>query len=78
MIKKIVLWISSNTYLQLFLGLVVLATGLIDAWVTMDGHLFSGAPGAHHGVVLIGLWHVMKAVAEMIESFDYLRDGANG
>jgi len=36
----------------------------------VNGNFHSG-----HGVVLIGVWHLFRSLAEIVESFDYFKEG---
>lgn len=66
---------SCPLHVHLFLGLMVMATGLSEAWQTLYDDILSGNFGGHHGVIVLGLWHLLGSVAEIAESFDYLEQG---
>ena len=63
--------LAHNPYLQAFVAAVILATGVSEM---IDS--FGEGIGAHHGVALIGLWHFLKALAEIGESMEHLHKAA--
>ena len=61
--------------LHLFLGAVVALTGLMEVGETLQDDFVNGNFHSGHGVVLIGVWHLFRSLAEIVESFDYFKEG---
>jgi hypothetical protein len=66
--------VARNAWMHFFLGIVVLASGLADFGMTLLSDLMKGSFHIGHGVVLIGIAHALRALAEIVESFDYLNE----
>ncbi|MBT3373019.1 MAG: hypothetical protein HOF91_22380 [Rhodospirillaceae bacterium] len=73
--KRWIRALARNRILHLFLGTVVALTGLWEVGETLGQDLLSGEFHGGHGVVLIGLWHMARALAEIVEASDYLDEG---
>ena len=72
--RPVITIIANHRWINLFIGLIVLVAGgaelsdnLIHDWRQKELHL-----GAAHGIVVYGFWHVLRALAEIFESFEYL------
>jgi predicted membrane channel-forming protein YqfA (hemolysin III family) len=72
LIKSTIKNIASNKYAHLFLGIVVLCSGVFEAYETIEEDIESLSLKGHHGVIILGAWQMFRAIAEIIESFDYL------
>ena len=55
-----------NPHLEAIIGLVIMATGIIEAGDTMFEDVTSGAIGAHHGMILLGFAHAIKAIPAIL------------
>jgi hypothetical protein len=73
--KRLIRALARNCYLHLFLGAVVALSGLLEIGQTLVEDLSSGNIHSGHGVVLLGLWHLARALAELVEASDYLNEG---
>jgi len=73
--KKWIITLAGNSYLHLFLGAVVALTGLMEVGETLQDDFVNGKFHSGHGVVVIGVWHLFRSLAEIVESFDYLKEG---
>lgn len=73
--KRAIVALACNRYLHLFLGTVVALTGLAEVAATLGEDLLSGKVRGGHGVVLLGLWHMARSLAELVEAADYLKEG---
>ena len=73
--KSIIRSVARNKYFHLFLGLVTVFAGLNEAWDTISEDFTTGNFHSAHGVVAIGIWHLCRSVAELIEASDYLNEG---
>jgi len=72
--RPVITIIANHRWINLFIGLIVLVAGgaelsdnLIHDWQQKELNL-----RAAHGVALLGFWHVLKAFADIFESFEYL------
>lgn len=60
--------IVENRYLHLIVGVLVILSAFdelleeFQTWSEFDGL------ETHHGIALVGLWHVVKALSEIYES----------
>ncbi|MBF0621677.1 MAG: hypothetical protein HQL54_07085 [Magnetococcales bacterium] len=73
--KKIIHRLAHNPYATLFVGIVVCLTGFIEVWETIVEDLAEGDVSGHHGVMVLGFWHMIRAIAEIIHSTEYLDGG---
>lgn len=55
-----------NPWFEAILGLIIMAAGLTEAWDTLFEDVSTGNVGGHHGVILLGLVHTVKAVPAII------------
>ena len=58
-----------NPWVELLLGIIIFSTGLMEAGDDMLADITSGNLGAHHGVMLLGLAHAIKAVPVLLAGF---------
>lgn len=75
MLKRLIMIIAHSKYSHIFLGLIVVAAGLGEVMETIAEDFSSGNIHSGHGVVILGVWHVLKALGELIEGSDYLDEG---
>ena len=73
--KEIVLWVAKNKFLHIFLGLITVYAGFSETWETLAKDISSGQIKGGHGVILIGVLHLLRSIAEFIEAADYLEEG---
>ena len=73
--KKIIFYIAGNKWSHLFLGIIVLVSGVIEVKDTFVDDFSTGTLRAGHGVVLIGVFHFLKALGEFVDSLDYIKEG---
>jgi hypothetical protein len=73
--KRAIKAIADNGYAHIFLGVVVAFSGGWEVADTLVEDIKSGHIQSGHGVFLIGIWHILKAVGELVESTDYLSEG---
>jgi hypothetical protein len=57
---------------NIIIGIILLLTGLSEAWETLSEDIMSGNFGAHHGVIVFGLFKVLASLPEMFEGLEYL------
>ncbi|NQU58814.1 MAG: hypothetical protein HQ513_16420 [Rhodospirillales bacterium] len=58
-----------NPYFEAVIGIILLITGLAEAGDSIYEDVTSGNVGAHHGVILLGFVHVLKAIPVILSSF---------
>ena len=73
--KSIIRFVARNKFLQLFLGIVTLFAGINEAWDTLTVDFTTGNFHSAHGVIAIGIWHMCRSFAEIVEASDYLKEG---
>jgi hypothetical protein len=73
--KEIILWVAKNKFLHIFLGLITVYAGFSETWETLAKDISSGQIKGGHGVIFIGVLHLLRSTAEFIEAADYLEEG---
>ncbi len=61
-----------NPYVNVFIGLILLLSGLYEAWGTLYEDAISANFGTNHGVIIFGLFHVLKQIPDMFEGLDHI------
>ncbi len=61
--------ITKNPSINILVGIIFLATGLVETWRELDNLTI----GTHHGAIFFGLLHVLKYFPDFIEGADYLQ-----
>jgi len=61
-----------NPYLNILIGVILLYSGFSEAWHEF-GELKEITIGAHHGIILFSILHILKAVPEIFEGLEYLQ-----
>jgi len=57
-----------NPYFEAVIGIILLTTGLAEAGDSIYEDVTSGNVGAHHGVIVLGFVHVLKAIPAILSS----------
>ena len=73
--KKIIFYVAKNKYLHIFLGLMTVYAGISEVWETIYDDFRSANIKAGHGVVFVGILHLLRSFSEFVESADYLEEG---
>tara|TARA_E500000318_G_scaffold77626_3_gene72407 strand:+ start:9969 stop:10256 length:288 start_codon:yes stop_codon:yes gene_type:complete len=73
-IKKFIISIATNKFLHLFLGLMTVYAGASEAWETIVDDFSSAHIRASHGVIFLGAYHLLRSLAEFVESADYFKE----
>jgi hypothetical protein len=60
--------IAQNTYLNLGVGLALLASGVTESITQFTEGGFE--LGAHHGMVVLGLFHTLKSLTDVFEGLE--------
>ena len=67
--------IVENPYLNVVVGIVFLCSGISET-VEEFRHSDNVNFGAHHGVILFSILHILKTVPHFLEGLDYLEKGS--
>ncbi|OQY49077.1 MAG: hypothetical protein DRR08_06315 [Candidatus Parabeggiatoa sp. nov. 2] len=67
-IKKFV----ESPSVNIIIGIILLLTGLSEAWETLSEDIMNGNFGAHHGVIIFGLFKVLESLSDMFEGLEHL------
>jgi hypothetical protein len=73
--KEIILWVAKNKFLHIFLGLITVYAGFSEIWETLAKDISSGHIRGGHGVIFVGVLHLLRSISEFIEAADYLEEG---
>ena len=65
--------IINNPIVNFMVGVILIASGFEEAETTLIGDLKTSGPRSHHGVGILGAWHMLKAVLDLFEGRDRLR-----
>ena len=57
---------AKNPHLEALIGILIMATGIIEAGDTIFEDITSGNVGAHHGMILLGFAHAFKAIPAIL------------
>jgi len=75
--KRLSRWIRrlvDNPYAKLLVGVILLVTGLHEAWATLRADLIHLNLKAHHGVMVLGLFHILTAIPDLLEAAEDLSE----
>jgi len=70
-VKHFKKWIESP-YVNIIIGMILFLSGLSEAWGTLSEDIMNGNFGARHGVIIFGLFHVLKCIPDMFEGVEHL------
>ncbi len=65
---------SESKYLKLTVGLILLGSGLHEAWETLAEDLSNLNVGAHHGVMVLGVFHILQTLPDIIVGLKHVKD----
>jgi len=54
--------IAKSSYVELVVGVILVATGLFEAGESLFADIAEGDVGMHHGIIVLGLAHAIKAL----------------
>ena len=69
-IKQSVTKIVRNDYLMLAMGIVICIDSFGMVWHVFYENFLSMNWATHHSILALGLFHVLRAVANIFDSFD--------
>jgi hypothetical protein len=61
-----------SPYVNIIIGLILLLSGLNEAWETLSEDIMNGNFGSRHGVIILGFFHVLKSINEMFEGVEHM------
>jgi translation elongation factor EF-4 len=61
-----------SPYVNIIIGLILLLSGLNEAWDTLSEDIMNGNFGSRHGVIIFGFFHVLKSISEIFKGFEYM------
>jgi hypothetical protein len=64
--KKIV----KSPYVNIIIGIILLLSGLNEAWETLSEDIMNGNFSTRHGVIIFGLFHVLKCIPDIFEGLE--------
>ncbi len=67
---------AENPYLNVFIGLILFATGFAEAGEAFVEDIVDLRVGAHHGVMLFGFVHAFKSLPAIILGIELFLHGA--
>ncbi|MEW8691848.1 MAG: hypothetical protein AB2535_12215 [Candidatus Thiodiazotropha endolucinida] len=74
---KLLRMITTNTYLNLLVGILLLYTSASEAWYELQT-IEQFRIGMHHGVLLFALLHILKTLYDLFEGLEHINQANNG
>ena len=75
MSKRIIKKITKNPYLNLGVGIIFLWSGISETLSELQ-ELEEFKLGAHHGVIIFSIMHILKTLPDIFEGLEYVsKDG---
>ncbi len=70
--------IVENPFLNLVVGIILLISGLSEAWDTMWDDIVNLNLKAHHGIIIFAILNIMRTIPDFFESLEHVqRDVGN-
>jgi len=66
--------IAKSPYVELVVGLILVATGIFEAGESLFEDIAEGDVGLHHGIIVLGIAHAIKALPGAIAGMALLID----
>ena len=66
--------IAKSPYVELILGVILVGTGLFEAGESIFSDIAEGDVGLHHGIIVLGIAHAIKALLGAIMGIVLLLD----
>jgi len=61
-----------SPYVNIIIGLILLLSGLNEAWDTLSEDIMNGYFGSNHGVIIFGFFHVLKYIPDIFEGVEQM------
>lgn len=65
---------AKSPYVELIVGVVLVGTGLFEAGESLFSDIAEGDVGLHHGIIVLGVAHAIKALPGAIMGIVLLLD----
>ena len=66
--------VSACPWFTLIIGLALFGSGLAEAWDGLSNNLLTLNIGSEHGVILLGVAHILRALPELFEGLEYAEE----
>lgn len=60
--------ISEKLHLELIVAIILVLSGLSEAYESFDDDIKNFSLKAHHGILIFGLFHTLKGIIDAVES----------
>ena len=70
--RELIRSVTSHPCTTLVTALILVATGIAEAWETIERDIVEVNVGAHHGVLVFGLVSLIGVVPDLIEGLERL------
>jgi hypothetical protein len=67
--------VSEHPILNITVGFLLMATGLLECLEPLYGHLFHSPFGVHHGAALFGMVQFMKWLPDVFKGLQFVEHG---
>ena len=65
---KALKWITENHWINLLVSLILIVTSSQQVWADLTGDLAAMRLGAHHGVFVLVIFHVLKSLPDIFSN----------
>ncbi|QDU59215.1 hypothetical protein Pan216_00420 [Planctomycetes bacterium Pan216] len=69
-IMRAVRGVTTHPFTKLSIGLMLLFSGLSEAWGSLSDDLASFSMGAHHGLCIFGFLNVLASIPDLFDGVD--------
>ncbi len=66
-----------SRYMHLFMGIVLLVTGLCEVFQDLTKDVFGVRIRVHHGIIIYGLYQIINALISIIQGHQYILSDEN-
>jgi len=71
---NILKWITENHWINFVVSMTLVVTSGQEVWTDVTGDLSAVNMGSHHGVFLLGLFHVLKTLPDLFGRVKEVRE----
>lgn len=71
-VRRFCKWMAESPHMQFAVGSILLVTSLFEAWETLYEDLKAFNLGGHHGLIIYGLYNMLKNLPELFEGIEYI------
>ena len=65
---KALKWITENHWINLLVSLILIVTSSQQVWADLKGDLAAMPLRAHHGVFVLGIFHMLKSLPDIFSN----------